>query len=123
MLDMKGSDVIKVFEHGATFNYGLIQIAGAKFKYDNYRFLYDRVVEATLADGTPIDSSTIYRVVTTESLRRGLDNYEAFANGTVSAYSDQSLRTHIVQYMDKMTKEGKTIDREVEGRIELVYTG
>jgi len=123
MLDMKGSDIIKVFEHGATFNYGLIQIAGAKFKYDNYRFLYDRVVEATMADGTPIDSGTIYRVVTTESLRRGLDNYEAFANGTVNAYSDQSLRTHIFQYMDKMTKEGKTIDRDIEGRIELVYTG
>jgi len=76
-----------------------------------------------MADGTPIDSGTIYRVVTTESLRRGLDNYEAFANGTVNAYSDQSLRTHIFQYMDKMTKEGKTIDRDVEGRIELVYTG
>lgn len=123
LLEMKGSDVIKVFEHGATFNYGMIQISGAKFKYDNYRFLYDRVVEATLSDGTPIDNNTIYRVVTTESLRRGLDNYEAFASGTVSSYSDFSLRTHIIQYMDKMTKEGKTIDREVEGRIELIYTG
>ncbi|MDD4663064.1 MAG: 5'-nucleotidase C-terminal domain-containing protein [Caldisericia bacterium] len=129
LLEMKGSDVIKVFEHGATFNYGMIQISGAKFKYDNYRFLYDRVVESftykgtDLSDTEPIEYEKIYRVLTTESLRRGLDNYEAFASGTVNSYHPISLRTVVIQYLEKLYKEGKPVDREVEGRIELVYTG
>lgn len=127
VLDMKGSDVIKVLEHGATFNYGLIQISGVKFVYDNYRFLYDRVTESytykgfDLNDAQPIEYEKVYRVLTTESLRRGLDNYEAFADGTVVSYSKNSLRTIILNYLKN--NEGKPIDREVEGRVLLVYTG
>lgn len=129
LLEMKGSDVIKVFEHGATFNYGMIQISGAIFNYDNYRFLYDRVVESftytgsDLTNAVPIEYDKIYRVVTTESLRRGLDNYEAFSAGTVKSYHNESLRTLIVKYLEDQHAQGKPVDREVEGRINLVYTG
>jgi len=107
----------------------MIQISGAIFNYDNYRFLYDRVVESftytgsDLTTAVPIEYDKIYRVVTTESLRRGLDNYEAFSAGTVKSYHNESLRTLIVKYLEDQHAQGKPVDREVEGRINLVYTG
>lgn len=123
LIELKGSDLVKVFEHGATFAYGLIQISGFKFKFDNTRFLYDRVIEATLANGDPIVENNIYKVVITESMRRGLDGYESLANGKVLRYSPISLRNLLKNYLLTELKAGRSVDREVEGRIELVYLG
>lgn len=123
MIELKGSDLVKVFEHGATFSYGLIQISGAKFKYDNTRWLYDRVVESTLPNGDPIGENDLYKVVVPESMRRGLDSYVTLANGKVLEYSPTSLRNLLKHYMETELKAGRFIDREVEGRIELIYVG
>jgi 2',3'-cyclic-nucleotide 2'-phosphodiesterase/3'-nucleotidase len=123
LVELKGSDIIKAFEHGATFAYGLIQISGFKFKFDNTRFLYDRVVESTLSNGDPLVSDNVYKVVITESMRRGLDSYEGLTNKKALQYSPISLRNLLKNYIDAETKAGRSIDREVEGRIELVYNG
>jgi hypothetical protein len=56
-------------------------------------------------------------------MRRGLDGYVAFINGKVLQYSELSLREHLFNYIDTENKAGRTIDREIEGRIVLVYTG
>lgn len=123
MIELSGSDLVKAFEQGATFANGLIQISGVKFKFDNTRFLYDRVVEKTLANGDPIEENKTYKVVITESMRRGLDNYDSLANGKVLIYSSTSLRNLLINFIISEKKDGRCVDREVEGRIELVYTG
>lgn len=123
LLEMTGNDVIAVLEQGATFFSGMIQVSGLKFQYDNYRFLYDRVISAVTLSGEEIKPDNIYKVATSESMRRGLDGYLAFLNGKVLQYSELSLREHLFDYIDLETKAGKTIDREIEGRIVLVYTG
>ena len=123
LLEMSGSDVIAILEQGATFFTGMIQVSGLKFQYDNYRFLYDRVISAVTLSGEEIKPDKIYKVVTTESMRRGLDGYVAFINGKVLQYSELSLREHLFNYIDTENKAGRTIDREIEGRIVLVYTG
>ncbi|MCK5847775.1 MAG: 5'-nucleotidase C-terminal domain-containing protein [Caldisericia bacterium] len=119
LLEIKGEDLIMVFEHGCTFSYGMTQVSGVKFAYDNLRFLYDRIVECTLNNGETFESEQMYKVVTTESMRRGLDGYVWFANAEILKYSDKTLRESVFEYVEK---EG-TVDREIEGRIDLVYTG
>jgi len=123
MIELSGTDLVKAFEQGATFANGLIQISGAKFKFDNTRFLYDRVIEKTLTTGDPIEENKTYKVVITESMRRGLDNYDSLAKGTILSYSPISLRNLLINYIKNEKKDGKCVDREVEGRIELVYIG
>lgn len=123
LLEMNGQDIITVLEQGATFFAGMIQVSGLKFQYDNYRFLYDRVISAVTLSGEDIKPDNIYKVATTESMRRGLDGYVTFLNGKVLKYSELSLREHLFNYIDLQTKAGKTIDGEIEGRIVLVYTG
>lgn len=123
LLEMTGKDVILVLEHGATFFFGMVQVSGLKFQYDNYRFLYDRVLFATTSNGENIEPDKTYKVVTTESMRRGLDGYAAFSSGKILQYSELSLREHLFNYIEIETQRGRTIDREIEGRIILVYTG
>jgi 2',3'-cyclic-nucleotide 2'-phosphodiesterase (5'-nucleotidase family) len=123
LLEMEGKDIVSVLEQGATFFAGMVQVSGIKFQYDNTRFFYDRVISAMTANGENVEPDKIYKVVTTESMRRGLDGYSAFSNGKVLKYSELSLRNHLFNYIEMETQRGKTIDREIEGRIILVYIG
>ncbi|MDD4028232.1 MAG: 5'-nucleotidase C-terminal domain-containing protein [Caldisericia bacterium] len=119
LIEMLGEDLLMVLEHGCTFSAGMTQVSGVKFAYDNLRFLYDRIVECNIDDVGELVYEDKYKVVTTESMRRGLDGYEWFANGTVVKYYEKTLRESLFEYIEK---EG-TVDREIEDRITLVYTG
>ena len=119
LLNIKGEDLLAVFEHGCTFSYGMTQVSGVKFAYDNLRFLYDRIVECTLNNGDTLESEQMYKVVTTEAMRRGLDGYVWFANAEIIKYSDKSLRESMFEYIENESP----VDREIEDRIVLVYTG
>lgn len=119
LIEMLGEDLLMVFEHGCTFSSGMVQVSGATFAYDNLRFLYDRIVECKINGVGELVYEDTYKVVTTESMRRGLDGYEWFANGKVVKYYNKTLRESLFEYIEK---EG-TVDRGIEDRIVLVYTG
>ncbi len=119
LIEMLGEDLLMVFEHGCTFSAGMVQVSGARFAYDNLRFLYDRIVECTIDDVGELIYEDTYTVVTTESMRRGLDGYEWFANGNVVKYYDKTLRESLFDYI----RLHGTVDRGIEDRITLVYTG
>jgi 2',3'-cyclic-nucleotide 2'-phosphodiesterase (5'-nucleotidase family) len=119
LIEMLGEDLLMVFEHGCTFSAGMVQVSGASFAYDNLRFLYDRIVECKIDGVGELVYEDTYKVVTTESMRRGLDGYEWFANGKVVKYYEKTLRESLFEYIEK---EG-TVDRGIEDRIVLVYTG
>jgi 2',3'-cyclic-nucleotide 2'-phosphodiesterase (5'-nucleotidase family) len=121
LMEIKGSDIRMALEHGATFSHGMIQISGIKFEYNNYRFLYDRIVGLSIMDSDEaFDDSKIYKVVISESMRRGMDGYYWLGKGTVVKYFDRSLRQEIFHYIQNETSHGRAIDREVEDRIWLV---
>lgn len=90
---MTGKDIIDVLEQGATLSKGMIQISGLTFTYDSSKPEYSRVLEVTMADGTPIDLEKEYTVVTNDFLAGGQDNFKTLANFTWSnPYNEPLLR-------------------------------
>jgi 2',3'-cyclic-nucleotide 2'-phosphodiesterase (5'-nucleotidase family) len=60
----------------------MLQISGIKYSYNPANAPGSRIVSLTLADGTPIDSATKYKVVCNEFIATGGDNFTGFLQGT-----------------------------------------
>ncbi len=118
VIDLNGYQLRMALEHGVTFTFGMIQISGMRFEYNNLRFLYDRVTEIDkLNTDEPYDNDRDYRIVITETMRRGLDAYTWFLNGTIVEYPGITARQALFDYIETQTAQGNSIDRDVEGRI------
>ena len=90
---MTGKDIVDVLEQGATLSKGMVQISGLTFTYDSTKPEYSRVIEVTMADGTPIDLEKEYTVATNDFLAGGQDNYVTLKNFTWSnPYNEPLLR-------------------------------
>jgi 2',3'-cyclic-nucleotide 2'-phosphodiesterase (5'-nucleotidase family) len=121
VVDLMGYDIRMALEHGATFSHGMIQISGIKFQYNNFRFLYDRVVGIDIMDSEEeYDDTATYRIIITESMRRGIDGYFWLGKGDIVRYLDQSLRQEVFNYIEAEHQKGNMVDRDIEGRIYLI---
>ena len=90
---MTGQDIVDVLEQGATLSKGMVQISGLTFTYDSTKPEYSRVLEVTMADGTPIDLEKEYTVATNDFLAGGQDNYVTLKNFEWSnPYNEPLLR-------------------------------
>lgn len=81
-MDLTGKQVKASIEHGimsADFNPG--QFSGLKVKYDSTKPAGERIVEITLADGTPLQDEKLYKVVTNDFQADGGDKYTMFKEG------------------------------------------
>ena len=80
--DLTGKQVKASIEHGIMpedFNPG--QFSGLKVKYDSTKPAGQRIVEITLADGTPLQDEKLYKVVTNDFQADGGDKYVMFKDG------------------------------------------
>ncbi|EGT3615072.1 multifunctional 2',3'-cyclic-nucleotide 2'-phosphodiesterase/3'-nucleotidase/5'-nucleotidase [Clostridium perfringens] len=76
-MEMKGSDIIKVLEHGIEpENFGWGQHAGVKVWYTPGAERGEKITSVRLADGTKLEDDKYYTVVTNDFMAVGGDSYD-----------------------------------------------
>jgi len=121
LLELKGSDVIAGLENGfSQVESGagrFPQISGIRVKVNLKNPPGKRVVEATLADGTPLDPNKVYKVVTNDFMTAGGDGYTAFTNAlSIKIVTGNYMRDDLVSYIRANPK----VSKEVDGRITYI---
>lgn len=111
-MDLKGSDLKRVLEHGImNEKYGWVQFYGIKVYYDKDKPLGERITSMRLLDGTKVDMDTYYKVVTNDFMADGGDDYN-FAGAKNMVDTGVPIRDAMVQLM-----QGKNISYVYEEAI------
>jgi 2',3'-cyclic-nucleotide 2'-phosphodiesterase (5'-nucleotidase family) len=113
IMEMTGQQIFDALEIGVNGHHAIFQVSGLKFRYDSEKPIGSRLLAATLADGTPIDTSKYYSLVTNSFLAAGGGEYTIFKEGRNAQDSFTYLRNIIVEYV----KKHSPIDKGIEGRI------
>jgi 2',3'-cyclic-nucleotide 2'-phosphodiesterase (5'-nucleotidase family) len=80
----------------------------------------DLQLKSVTINGHPIDPQKDYRIATIDYLLGGTDKMEAFKRGTdINSPKDASNNTRfiIMNYFREMTKQGREVDSNIEGRV------
>jgi 2',3'-cyclic-nucleotide 2'-phosphodiesterase (5'-nucleotidase family) len=113
VMEMTGEQIIEALEIGVNGHHAIFQVAGLKYVYDSGKPIGSRMLEVTTMDGTPIDRSAEYTLVTNSFLAAGGGEYVIFKQGRNVQDSFHYLRNIIAEYVKKHTP----IDTQIEGRI------
>jgi len=120
-MDLTGIQVKAAIEHGIMspdFNPG--QFSGLVVKYDSTKPAGERIVEISLADGTPLEDEKLYKVVTNDFQADGGDKYTMFKEGQNRYNTNIPVRDMLVNEI----KEKETISPVDDGRlIDINLTG
>lgn len=112
-LRMKGSDLRGVFEHGASLTNGILQAShGVELVYDEAKPVGSRVTSC-LINGSALDDTKLYNVLTSNFLADGGDGFMSFKN----ALSSQRTGVEILQSMIKYLKRSPKYNPRIEGRV------
>ena len=113
-ITMSGADVLELFSQMAS--------VGGEGVSASVRMVITKdgkLVEAKI-NGEPVDPAKDYRVTTIDYLLGGTDKMEAFRKGRdINAPKEVTNNTRfiIMNYFREMTKQGKVVDSEIEGRV------
>ncbi|MBK7705466.1 MAG: bifunctional metallophosphatase/5'-nucleotidase [Acidobacteria bacterium] len=112
-LEMKGSDLRKIFEHGAGLTNGILQASrGIEMEYDESKPVGQRVVKC-LIKGQPLADDKTYKLLTSNFLADGGDGFAVFK----SAAFRKNTGVEILQSMIKYLKKFETFAPKIEGRV------
>jgi 2',3'-cyclic-nucleotide 2'-phosphodiesterase (5'-nucleotidase family) len=95
---------------------GLMAVSGIRIEYDSSRQSPNRLVSATLLDGTPVRDDAIYNVATTDFLTAGGDGFIELTQGTDLRDSGTFVRDAIAEHIARL----RTITPATDGRIRIV---
>lgn len=109
-LDLKGSDLTKIFDAYA-------RIGGAGISSNVKLIIEDRKVKSVTVDGKSIDKDKIYHIVTLDYLADGNDNMSAFRDAISSNNTGITLRDVMIDWMKEQTRRGEDIHSQLDGRI------
>jgi 2',3'-cyclic-nucleotide 2'-phosphodiesterase (5'-nucleotidase family) len=96
-MDLKGSDLLEIFEKSTSGNKGMLQVSGAHIEYDPAS-LADKRVTAVQIGGAPLRKDRTYRVSTNDFLAAGGDRFSTFGRGKNKVYG-VDLREVFVEYV------------------------
>lgn len=112
-LEMKGSDMQKIFEHGAGLTNGILQVSkGVEMVYDESKPIGSRLVKCNIK-GVPLDDNKTYKVLTSNFLADGGDGFLDFKK----TLSYKRTGVEMVQAMIKYLKQFETYTPKIEGRV------
>ena len=112
-LEMKGSDMRAIFEHGAGLTNGILQVSrGVEFVYDESKPIGNRIVTCSVK-GTPLDDNKTYKVLTSNFLADGGDGFLVFKKKLF--YKNTGFE--ILDAMIKYLKQFETYNPKIEGRV------
>jgi 2',3'-cyclic-nucleotide 2'-phosphodiesterase (5'-nucleotidase family) len=70
-----------------------------------------------LIKGKEFDPSKNYRILTTDYIAGGGDNFQSFKNPIAKKQLGLKVRTALINYVKELEKQGKTINPKLDGRI------
>lgn len=112
-LQMKGSDMRAIFEHGAGLTNGVLQVSKAvEVVYDESKPVGSRIVTCNIK-GVPLNDSKTYKVLTSNFLADGGDGFLTFKK----TLSYKNTGVEMLDSMVKYLKKFKTFDQKLEGRV------
>lgn len=115
-LEMKGSDLRAMFEHGAKLTNGILQASkGVEMVYDESRPMGSRMVKCDIRD-LPLDDNKIYKVLTSNFLADGGDGFLMFKNALSYKNTNVAMLDSIIKYMKKF----ESYTPKIEGRVKKI---
>lgn len=112
-LEMKGSDMRQIFEHGAGLTNGILQVSkDVEVVYDENKPIGERLVKCNIK-GAPLDDNRIYKVLTSNFLADGGDGFLVFKE----ALSHKRTGVEMLQAMIRFLKRFPTYQPKIEGRV------
>ncbi|NLU42282.1 MAG: bifunctional metallophosphatase/5'-nucleotidase, partial [Firmicutes bacterium] len=90
-----------------------LQLSGIRYTWDPSLPLGNRIVSATLDDGTPIQSDAEYTVAVNSFLASGGDGFTVFAEACQRTVVTNDLDA-LIQFLQSL---GRPVEAEIEGRI------
>ncbi|MDH3493338.1 MAG: 5'-nucleotidase C-terminal domain-containing protein, partial [Acidobacteriota bacterium] len=112
-LEMKGSDVRAMFEHGAGLTNGILQVSkGVEMAYDESKAAGKRIVSCRIK-GEPLSDEKTYKVLTSNFLADGGDGFLMFKKA--SRYKNTGVE--MLQSMIRYMKTFERYEPRVEGRV------
>ncbi len=110
-MTLTGAQVLRLLEHGATFDYGMAQVSGLTVEFDPERPRGDRILSVQV-NGKPLDMEKTYSVATSDYLAEGGDAYTVFKEATdiqpAGAFCTEAMIDYIRR---KGTITAETADR------------
>lgn len=81
VVELEGSEVIKVLEEGITGDHGVVQVSGLRFTFDYDAPAGSRIVGDVidLSTGQPLEPNGIYQVAVNDFMANGGDGYDTLA--------------------------------------------
>ena len=115
-LEMKGSDMRAIFEHGAGLTNGILQVSkGVEVVYDESKPVGSRIIICKV-NGVPLDDNRTYKMLTSNFLADGGDGFLMFKK--TGKYKNTGVE--MVQSMITYLKTFKTYSPKLEGRVRKV---
>ena len=112
-LEMKGSDLRKIFEHGAGLTNGILQVSkGVEMAYDESKPIGNRVTKVNIK-GVSLNDNKTYKVLTSNFLADGGDGFLVFKK----TLSYKNTGVQILDSMIKYLKRSETYTPIIEGRV------
>ncbi|MBP6002386.1 MAG: bifunctional metallophosphatase/5'-nucleotidase [Pyrinomonadaceae bacterium] len=112
-LEMKGSDLRTIFEHGAGLTNGILQVSkGVEIVYDEAKPVGSRITSCKIK-GEPLADDKTYKLVTSNFLADGGDGFLTFKK----TLSYKNTGVEILQSMIRYLKQFPTYEPKIEGRV------
>lgn len=111
-LEVKGEDLIKIFEAYA-------RIGGKGISSNARLVINNRKLKSATLDGKSIDPNKIYNVVSIDYLADGNNGMNALRDAVSINDTGVTLRDVMIDYVRKQTAEGKQISSQLDGRITI----
>ena len=113
LLEMKGKEVLDLFEHAASLTNGILQVSkGVEFVYSESLPVGKRVVSLKIK-GAPLQLNQTYKIITSNFMADGGDGYFAFKKAT----QRKNTQEFILDAMAKYLKTFKVYSPSLEGRV------
>ena len=112
IIKMKGEDVIKLFQTIA------LRGGEAVSKEVQLTIVEGKATNITIS-GKTIDPSKIYTIAMPDYVANGGDQMEACLNAISRTDYPETIREMIIQYIEQLTSQGKTITSSIDGRITI----
>jgi len=101
---LTGEELISALEHGMTSSGATIQIAGMELTVDRTKPYGSRIIEARLADGSPIQPDSSYVTVFNNFIGSGGDGYDMLRDAEQSEDTGYLDLNALIQYLEKQPK-------------------
>lgn len=112
-LEMKGSDLRTIFEHGAGLTNGILQASkGVEMTYDEGKPIGSRMVKCNIK-GVPLDDNKTYKILTSNFLADGGDGFQSFKKNRLYKNTGVEMLQAMISYLKKF----ENYVPKIEGRV------